>query len=120
MSSFDWKKNVEDSIKDGLIITATTTGICFCIKSGKCKTAKGIPRCHGYHKTCPWNLWESVGKRLCSLQEIDQRVMQQKLYGPLRAVKLLFNTRKAWRLKSRKFPTWKCFTSQWLKSRWDR
>ena len=27
MSSFDWKKNIEDSIKDGLIITATTTGI---------------------------------------------------------------------------------------------
>ena len=25
MSSFDWKKNIEDSIKDGLIITATTT-----------------------------------------------------------------------------------------------
>ena len=25
MSSFDWKKDIEDSIKDGLIITATTT-----------------------------------------------------------------------------------------------
>ena len=27
MSSFDCKKNIEDSVKDGLIITATTTGI---------------------------------------------------------------------------------------------
>ena len=27
MSSFDWKKNIEDCIKDGLIITATTTTI---------------------------------------------------------------------------------------------
>ena len=27
MSSFDWKKNIEDSIKDGMIITATTTEI---------------------------------------------------------------------------------------------
>ena len=27
MSSFDQKKNVEDSIKDGLIITATATRI---------------------------------------------------------------------------------------------
>ena len=26
MSSFDLKKNIEDSVKDGLIITATTTG----------------------------------------------------------------------------------------------
>ena len=25
MSSFDWKKDIEYSIKDGLIITATTT-----------------------------------------------------------------------------------------------
>ena len=29
MTSFDWKKNIEDFIKDELIITATTTGI-FC------------------------------------------------------------------------------------------
>ena len=27
MRSFDWKKNIEDCIKDGLIITATTTTI---------------------------------------------------------------------------------------------
>ena len=27
MSSFDWKKNIEDSIKDRLIITGTATGI---------------------------------------------------------------------------------------------
>ena len=27
MSSFDWKKNIEDCIKDGLSITATTTTI---------------------------------------------------------------------------------------------
>ena len=32
MSSFDWKKKVEDSIKDGFIITATTTGIFFVLK----------------------------------------------------------------------------------------
>ena len=33
MSSFDWKKNIEDSIKDRLIITATTTGIFFTLKA---------------------------------------------------------------------------------------
>ena len=32
MSSFDWKKNVENSIKDGLIITTTTTAIFYVLK----------------------------------------------------------------------------------------
>ena len=29
MTSFDWKKNTEDSLRDGLIITIGTTGIFF-------------------------------------------------------------------------------------------
>ena len=37
MSSFDWKKNVEDSIKDRLIIT---TGIFYALKSAKVKPSK--------------------------------------------------------------------------------
>ena len=40
MSSFDWKKNVEDSIKDGLIITATTTGIFFALKTANVRPPK--------------------------------------------------------------------------------
>ena len=76
MSSFDWNKNIEDSIKDGLILTATTTGIFFRAKGGKRKTAKGIPGCHGYHKTCWWNLWRGIDDRLCSLQKMDQRMIQ--------------------------------------------
>ena len=32
MSSFDWKKNVEDSIKDGLIVTTTATRIFFALQ----------------------------------------------------------------------------------------
>ena len=32
MSSFDRKKNVEDFLKDGLIITATMTGIFYVLK----------------------------------------------------------------------------------------
>ena len=44
-------------------------------------------------------MWRSTGEGLCSLQEMDQRVMQQKFYGSLRAVKLLFKTRKVWRLQ---------------------
>ena len=37
MSSFDWKKNMEDSIKDGLIITAAATGIFFALKAASVK-----------------------------------------------------------------------------------
>ena len=40
MGSFDWKKNVEDSIKDGLIITATTTGIFYVLKTVNVKSPK--------------------------------------------------------------------------------
>ena len=40
MSSFGWKKNVEDSIKDRLIITATTTGIFYSLKSANVKPSK--------------------------------------------------------------------------------
>ena len=40
MSSFDWKKNIENSIKDGLIITIITTGIFFALKTAKVKPPK--------------------------------------------------------------------------------
>ena len=40
MSSFDLKKNIEDSIKDGLIITTTTTKIFFALKAADVKPPK--------------------------------------------------------------------------------
>ena len=40
LSSFDWKKNVEESIKDELIITATTAGIFFALKAANVKPPK--------------------------------------------------------------------------------
>ena len=40
MASFNWKKNIEDSLKDGLIITATTTGIFFALKAASLKPLK--------------------------------------------------------------------------------
>ena len=40
MSSFDWKKNIKDSIKDGLIITITTTGIFYTLKVANVKPPK--------------------------------------------------------------------------------
>ena len=40
MSSFDWKKNVEDSIKDGLIITVTTARMFYPLKAANVKPPK--------------------------------------------------------------------------------
>ena len=40
MSSFDWQKEIEDSIKDGLIITITTTGIFYALKAANIKPPK--------------------------------------------------------------------------------
>ena len=40
MTSFDWKKNIEDSIKDRLIITITTTGIFYALKTANIKPPK--------------------------------------------------------------------------------
>ena len=40
MSRFDWKKNIEDSIKDTLIITITATGIFFALKAANIKPPK--------------------------------------------------------------------------------
>ena len=37
---FDWKKNIKDSIKDEIIITATTTGIFFALKAANIKPPK--------------------------------------------------------------------------------
>ena len=40
MTSFDWKKNIEDSIKDRLIINITTTGIFYALKAANIKPPK--------------------------------------------------------------------------------
>ena len=37
MSNFDWKKNIKDSVKDGLIITTAVTGIFFRLKAAGVK-----------------------------------------------------------------------------------
>ena len=40
LSRFDWKKNIEESIKDELIITATTAEIFFALKAANVKPPK--------------------------------------------------------------------------------
>ena len=40
MSCFDWRNNIEDYIKDGLIITAASTGILSALKTTNLKPRK--------------------------------------------------------------------------------
>ena len=40
MSSFDWKKDIEDSLKDGLIITIEPAGVFFALKAANVKPPK--------------------------------------------------------------------------------
>ena len=40
MTSFDWKKNIEDSLRNGLIITIGVTGIFFGLKTANVKPPK--------------------------------------------------------------------------------
>ena len=48
MTSFDWKKSIEYSIRDVLIITITTAGIFFALKAANVKPPKA-----------PWMAWTS-------------------------------------------------------------
>ena len=40
MASFDWEKNIEDSLKDGLIITIGAAGIFYGLKAANVKPPK--------------------------------------------------------------------------------
>ena len=40
MASFDWKKSIEDSLKDGLIITIGTAGVFYGLKAANVKPPK--------------------------------------------------------------------------------
>ena len=42
MASFDWKKIIEDSLKDGLIITIEATGIFYGLKAANVKPPKAF------------------------------------------------------------------------------
>ena len=58
-------------------------------KGGKRKTTKGVPGCYGYHETCWWNSGWCPCQGLCSLQKMDQRVIQQQNFVVLsRAIKM--------------------------------
>ena len=87
MSSFDWKRNVEDSVKDGLTITATTTGIFYVLKAENVKLPKASLDAMDIMKLAGRIVGDVLAKD-CSLQKMDQRVIQQTFYGPPKGNKI--------------------------------
>ena len=90
MSSFDWKKKHWRFYRRQIDHKYHHERNILRAKGGKCKTTKGVPRCHGYHETWRWNSRWCPCQRLCSLQKMDQSVIQQQriLWPLLRAIKL--------------------------------
>ena len=86
MSSFDWKKDIEDSIRDALIMTITTTGIFYALKAANVKPPKASLNVMDIMKLAG----RIAGCVLVKdLQKIDQRVIQQQNFVALsRAIKL--------------------------------
>ena len=80
MNSFDWKKNIQDSVKDEWIITATLSS--FCAKGSKHKTVKGIKLAGGI---CT-RVFTKDYARKGSISEKTKKYLR-----PLSVIKLLFN-----------------------------
>ena len=77
MSSFDWKENVEDCIKDGLIITATTTEIFYVLKATNVKPPKASLDAMDIMKLAG-GIGGVLYKKYVVYKKMDQRVMQQQ------------------------------------------
>ena len=89
MISFNWKKNIEDSIKDGLIISITTTGILYALKAANVKPPKASLDVMDIMKLAGGIVGGCPCQRLYSLLKMDQRVIQQQIFiALLMAIKL--------------------------------
>ena len=85
------EKNIEDSIKDGLIMTIGTSGIFFGLKVANVKPPKASLDAMDMLKITGGR---RGGERLCSLQKMDQRVMQQQNFITLYTAIKLHDTDK--------------------------
>ena len=83
MSSFNWKKNIEDSIKDGLIITTGALGIFFGLKPANVKPPKASLDAMDILKSTGGIRGRVLVKDYAVYKKMDQRVIQQKFYDPL-------------------------------------
>ena len=88
MASFDWKKSIEDSINNGVIITITTTGIFYTLKAANVEPPKVSLDAMDVMKLVGGNSRWCPCQRLCSLQKMYQRLIQQTFYSPIKGNKI--------------------------------
>ena len=87
MSSFDRKKNIKDSINDGLIIIATTTGIFFTLKAANIKLPKASLDAIDIMKLA-FRIWGGVlVKDYAVYKKWINEWYNKKFMAPLRAIK---------------------------------
>ena len=72
------EKNIEDSIKDKLIITATTTGIFYVLKTAKVKPANASLHAMDIMKLACGIVGGTLVKDYAVYQKMDQRVIQRQ------------------------------------------
>ena len=90
MSSFDWKKNIEDSIKDGLIITTTTTRIFFALKAANVKPPKTSLDAMDIMKLAGGICGRFLVKDYADYKNGSISDTTTKFYGPLKSNKIWF------------------------------
>ena len=90
MSSFDWKKNIEDSIKDGLIITTTTTLIFFALKAANVKPPKTSLDAMDIMKLAGGICGGFLVKDYAVYKNGSMSDTTTKFYGPLKSNKIWF------------------------------
>ena len=88
MANFNWKKKRWRLYQGRIDHNSHHNRNILRTKSGKRKTSKGVPGCHGYHETSWWNSGWCPCQGLCSLQTMDQGVIQQQNFMAHRGNKI--------------------------------
>ena len=92
-TSFDWKKNVKDSIKHGLIITATTTRIFYVLKVANIKPPKVSLDAMDIMKIAGGIVGGILVKDYVLHKKWINEWYNKKFYGPLKGNKITWHHR---------------------------
>ena len=95
MTSFDWKKSIEDSIKDGLIITVAGTGIFFPLKAANERRPKASRDAIDIMKLTGGICGRLFVKDYAVYKKWINEWYNNKILWPMRAIKLDDTDKKA-------------------------
>ena len=99
MSSSDWKRNIEDSIKDGLIITATATEIFYVLMVANVKPPKASLDAMDIMKLADGIVVVSLSRTMQPTKNASKRDTTKNFMTLLRAIKLHDTTFAAYKIQ---------------------